>query len=123
MAIMKAREDSIRVADSLIKVKEQLQAIEQARIDSINKANEERSSFDSRFKYNIIVGSFLTPDYARSLSEEYHRKGYDPRILKMESSNFELVAVEAYDNFQKAFSRLKQFQDTVQFESWMYIKK
>jgi hypothetical protein len=80
-------------------------------------------SLESKFKYNIIVGSFITPEYAKGLTEEYRKQGYDPKILKMDGSQFELVAIEAYDSFTKAVSRLEKFKDTVQLESWLYIKK
>jgi hypothetical protein len=123
LALHKAQEDSIRIADSLQKVKDELMKIENARLDSLRMAEEVRLSFESRHKYNIIVGSFITPEYAKALSDLYRDQGYDPKILKMEGSRFELVSVEAYDNFGKAASRLKQFQDTVQLESWIYIKE
>ena len=123
MAILKAQEDSIRVADSLQKIKERLMANENAKLDSIRNAEEARLAMESKYKYNIIVGSFLTPAYAKGLAEEYTKQGYDPKIIKMEGGRFDLVSIEAYDNFRKAVSRLKQFQDTVQFESWMYVKK
>lgn len=123
MAIMKVREDSIRVADSLQKVKDQLMKIELAIGDSIRRVEEERIALGSKYKYNIIVGSFITPEYAKALTEEYRKKGYDPKILKVEGSRFELVAVEAYNSFTKAASQLVKFKDTVQLESWLYIKK
>lgn len=122
-AAMKAQEDSMRVANTLQQAKEHLQEIENAKLDSVRKADEERLAFESRHKYNIIVGSFITPEYAKSYSDEYRKQGYDPKIIKAEGSKFEFVSVEAHDNFRKAVSRLKQFQDTVQIESWMYIKK
>ena len=120
MAIMKAQEDSIRVADSLRKIQDQVM---NARLDSARKAEEERLAFVAAHKYNIIVGSFLTPDYAKEFSEEFRKKGYDPQILKKEGSKFEFVSVESFDTFRKAFTKLKQYQDTVQFEAWLYVKK
>jgi hypothetical protein len=123
MAILKAQEDSIRVADSLQKISDQLKSIENAKLDSLRKADEIQLKMESRYKYNIIVGSFITHEYAKGLTEEYRNLGYDPKIIKAEGSRFELVSVEAYDNFRKAALRLKQFQDTVQVEAWMYIKR
>lgn len=123
LALQKAQEDSIRAANSLQKVKDQMMAIENERIDSVRKADEERLAMESKFKYNIIVGSFITPEYAKGYTEEFRKQGYDSKILKPEGSKFELVSVEAYNSFRKAVSRLKQFQDTVQFESWLYVKK
>jgi len=123
LAIMKAREDSVRVADSLQKVRDRLLRADQVRIDSVRMAEDEHLIVDSKFKYNIIVGSFITPEYAKVLTEEYRRQGYDPKILQMDGSRFELVAIEAYDSFTKAVARLEKFKDTVQLESWLYIKK
>jgi len=123
LAIEKAQNDSVRAADSLQKVKSHLMDIENARLDSLRRADEEKQAFESRHKFNIIVGSFITPTYAKMLSEVYRKQGYDPSILKMEGSRFELVSIEGYDSFEKAAERLSQFQDTVQFESWMYVKK
>ena len=123
LAIVKVQEDSIRAVDSLQKVKDHLMEIEKAKLDSIRKDVDERLVLESKYKFNIIVGSFITPDYAKGLSEKYRKQGYDPKILKKEGSRFELVSIGAYDNFRKAFARLKQFQDTVHLESWMYVKK
>jgi hypothetical protein len=123
IAILKAHADSVRVADSLQKVSDHLMALEVARIDSVKKADEERLALESRFKYNIIIGSFITPEYAKGYSDEYRKQGYDPKILKPEGSRFQLVSAEGYNSLSKAASRLKQFQDTVQIESWLYIKK
>jgi hypothetical protein len=123
LAIMKAREDSTRVADSIQKVQLRLQEIEQAKLDSARIAGEDMNGSESKYKYNIIVGSFITPEYAKGLKEFYRNKGYDPKIIKMDGSQFELVSAEGYDSFVKAFSRLKQFQDTILLDSWLYIKK
>jgi hypothetical protein len=122
LAVLKLRQDSIRVADSIRQVQDRLMEIERAKSDSIRKAEEDRLAFDAKFKYNIIVGSFITPEYAKLLAEDYKSRGYDTRILKMEGSRFELVSAESHQSFRKAVTRLKQFQDTVQLDAWMYIK-
>lgn len=121
MAILLAQQDSIRVADSIKKAQDLLFAIETAKLDSARKADEERLALESR--YNIIVGSFITPEYAQGLAEVYRKQGYDSKILKMEGSRFELVSAEGHESFRKAVARLKEFQDTVELEAWMYIKK
>jgi len=120
MAIIKAHADSIRVSDSLKKIQDQIM---NARLDSARKADAERLAFDAEHKYNIIVGSFITPEYAKAFSDEYKAKGYNTQILKKEGSKFEFVSVESFDTFKKAFSRLQHYQDTVQFEAWLYVKK
>jgi hypothetical protein len=120
-AALMARYDSTRVADSIKKVQEDLRAIEMANLEAARKAEEEKALSDRKF--NIIVGSFITPEYARLYLEEFKNKGYDARIIKVEGSRFELVSAEAHDNFRKAVQRLKEFQDTIQLDSWMYINK
>jgi len=123
MAVLLAQQDSIRVADSIRKVQDRLMAIENTKLDSAMKADDDRMSLESKYKYNIIVGSFITPEYAKGLAEVYRKNGYDTRILKMEGSRFELVSAEAHESFRKAVARLKEFQDTTELDAWMYIKK
>lgn len=121
LAFLKAQQDSLRVSDSLRNVQEQLLALENARLDSIQNAGRERMSVQSR--YNIIVGSFITPEYARSYADEYNKLGYNTKIIKMAGSRFEFVSAESHESLRKAITRLNQFQDTVQIEAWIYINK
>jgi hypothetical protein len=123
MDVWLARQDSIRVLDSIKKAQDRLLALELARADSLNKADIQRKAWESKNKYNIIVGSFITPQYAIDLAAVYRQRGYDTRILKMAGSRFELVSAEAHSSFRMAVQRLQEFQDTVAFDSWMYIIK
>lgn len=123
MAVWLAKQDSIRVADSIRKVQDRLVALENARLDSIKNAELEKEAWGNKYKYNIIIGSFITPEYAKNYSALYATKGYKTRILKLEGTQFEMVSAEAHDNFRMAVERLKQFQDTVAYDAWMYIYK
>jgi hypothetical protein len=123
LEMIKAQQDSIRVADSLKRVENRLRAIEEARLDSIRLAEEEKQAYEARNKFNIIVGSFIIPEYANAWAEEYRKRGYDARLIKMDDSKFELVVAESYDRFSKAVERLEQFQDTVDIDTWLYVKK
>lgn len=118
-----ARQDSIRVADSLNRVMERMAAMEQARVDSINKAEQERLAREARFKYHIIVGSFITPEYARSYEAYVKSEGYNTRIIKKPDSRFELVSAEAHESLAKAVRRLVQFRDTVVIDAWIYVMR
>jgi hypothetical protein len=121
MAVWKIKQENLRVADSIRKVQQRLLAAEQARLDSMNAADLQRSEWESKYRYNIIIGSFITPEYARSYSAEFASRGYQTRIIKLEGTQFEMVSAEAHQDFRKAVERLKQFQDTVAYDSWMYI--
>jgi hypothetical protein len=122
MAVWQAKQDSIHVADSIKTAQARLLAIENARLDSL-RIVEERIALEKKFRYNIIVGSFITPEYAKALAEVYRHIGYDPKIIKAEGSRFEFVVAEAHESFRKAVARLQQFQDTVEINAWMYIRK
>jgi hypothetical protein len=121
MAVWQAKQDSMRVSDSIRQVQNRLLAIETAKLDSIRKIDKEKSEWESRYKFNIILGSFITPEYARSFSADLSQKGYKTRILKLEGTKFEMVSVEAHDSFRNAINRLKQFQDTVATDAWLYV--
>ncbi len=112
-----ARQDSIRVADSIRKAQEALLAIENARQDSIRLAEEAKLAF----KYHIIVGSFVTPEYARNFADEYRSKGYNVRLLQMKGSRFELVSAEAFDQFRPAVNKLADYQANIMPDAWLYI--
>ena len=119
--MLRAQQDSIRVADSLKRAENRLRAIEEARLDSLLQAEQERADNEARNKYNIVVGSFLTPEFAKAWAEEYRKQGYDTRIVRMDGSQFDLVVAESYDRFSKAMERLNAFQDTVDIDAWLYI--
>lgn len=121
LAEMQARQDSIRVADSIRKFQELQLARENARLDSLRKAEELRLANET--KYNIIIGSFITPEYARLMAEEYSKMGYKAQILTEAGSKFNFVAAEGHKSLKAAVRRLAAFQDTVQIESWIYVKK
>ncbi len=115
LAELKAQQKMVRTADSLKKVQEQIQALENARLDSIRIAEEQRQALASR--YNIIVGAFITPEYARAWADEYRNRGDDARIIPMEGGRFELVAAESHETAGKAIRRVNQVQDTVQIHA------
>lgn len=123
LAVLLAQQDSIRVADSLKRVQNRLKAMEEARLDSIKLAEEERMLLETRQKYNIVVGSFLNHDNAVKWLEEYRNQGFDPEIIQMHDSGFELVVAESFERFSTAAVRLDYFQDKIDIDSWLFIRK
>jgi hypothetical protein len=120
---LRAQQDSVRIADSIRLVNIKLLAIENAKLDSIKLLEEFRQAAAKQSKYNIIVGSFITPEYAKGYAESFKQQGYNAEILKMTGSDFELVSAESHESLREAVSRLKQFQDTIEIDSWIYIKE
>lgn len=123
LEMLLAQQDSIRVADSLKKVENRLRAVEEARLDSLVRAEQEKAVFETTWKYNIVVGSFITPEYALAWAEEYRKMGYDPQIIRMTDTRFELVVAESHEQYLRAFRRLEQFRDTVEIDAWLYVRK
>jgi hypothetical protein len=123
IAAWQAKQESKRITDSLRVIQERLDAIETARADSLRAIEDERLAWESKHKYNIIVGSFITPEYAKTHADTYKSMGYDTRIIKLPGTNFELVSAKAFDKFSNAVVSLAQFQDTVDMNAWMYIIK
>ncbi len=123
LAVWQARQDSIRVADSIKAEIEKMKAIEQARLDSMQAVEQARLEWEARYKYHIIVGSFLTPEFADEYKDYYRSMGYDAQIIDGPHNRFRLVSAEVHDNLNRAVKRLYQYQDTVDFESWLYIKE
>jgi hypothetical protein len=114
-----ARQDSLRVIDSVRKAQELLISIENAKRDSIKMVQDR----ESQNKFNIIIGSFITPEYARKYSADFNLKGYKTKIMKLEGTKFEMVSAESYPGFRTAVNRLRQFQDTVISDAWIYVYK
>jgi len=123
LEMLMAQQDSIRKADSLKRVENRLKAIEEAYLDSLLQAKEEKLANEARNRYNIIVGSFLTPEYATSWAEEYRKQGYDPEVIEPSDSEFDLVVVESYDRYAVAAERQERFRDTVELDAWLYVRK
>ena len=101
------KQENLRKEDSLRKVQDKILAAEKAKLDSLNKADLQRNEWEGKYRYNIIIGSFITPEYARKYSAEFAAKGYDTRILKLEGTQFEMVSAEAHENFGTAVARLR----------------
>ena len=122
LAVWQAKQDSIRVADSINAELVKMRAIEQARLDAIQAEEDARLEFEARFKYHIIVGSFLTPQYAEDHKVLYKSMGYDPTIIPDSRGRFNLVSAEVHESMSAAYRRLLNFQDTVDFEAWVFVR-
>ena len=116
---LQAKQDSIRVADSLRKAQEEQLALELARQESIRLAEEEAARQAS--KYHMIVGSFYTPEYARNWAETFRQRGHNVQILQMKGSRFELVSAESFSTLRAAYNKLYDYQESIMPDAWVYI--
>lgn len=123
MLVWQQQQESRRVADSISRVRQALEARERARIDSLNRIEQERLQYEARFRYHIVVGSFITPEYARAFNEHMKREGFNSQIVQRPGSRFEFVAAEVHDNLRTAVDRLMQYRDTVVVDAWIYIRR
>jgi len=122
LVVWQVKQDSIRRADSIAMEIEKMKLAEQARLDSLQAIEDAQREWEARFKYHIIVGSFLTPEYAHTHRDFYISMGYDASIIDGPAGRFNLVSAEVHESVSEAMKRLVRYQDTVDFESWLYIK-
>jgi hypothetical protein len=122
-AVWEARQDSIRITDSIQNVQTKIQEIENAKLDSARRAEEENLSTQNKLQYKIIVGSFAIHDNAQNLAEAYSKKGYNTQIIQNSATNYELVVVESFDNLSAATARLRELRKTIDPGIWLYVKE
>jgi hypothetical protein len=128
-ALLWARKDSIRVADSLKRIKIKSNVAEDKQQGSLVKSDkEEHPDFtgDIRDTYYIIAGSFANLENARLAAGKYRSRGYKTSIINMTNRNgikAELVSVKTFNNYNEAVSYLKEFKSKSDPEAWIYSKK
>lgn len=121
-----ARIEAQRKQDSIATAKKKAKALElkkqkeeQARKDSIRKAEEARRKL---YKFHVIVGSFKTPKYATAYNDFIGKKGYQTELLT-NSYNFQMVSIGAYKSWRDAVSELKKAREAIEPTSWIYIRE
>ncbi|MGD0756235.1 MAG: SPOR domain-containing protein [Bacteroidales bacterium] len=128
-ALLWAHQDSIRVADSLKRIKIKTKAVEEMLQDSLVKSDKEKHpefARDIRVTYYIIVGSFTNPENAKLTAGKYHRLGYKTSIINMTNRNgikTELVSVNIFNNLNEATRYLREFKIKFDPEAWIFSKK
>jgi len=111
--------NDLRVADSLKKAQAEQIRLDQI-ADSLLQIDEAQRLLEEQYKYHIIVGGFITPEYADAYSDYYASLGYQPRILTAENG-FDLISVMDLDNRAEASRMVESFRDTVDIDTWLYI--
>jgi len=139
-AILWAKQDSARVADSLKRIEIVKNSIEDNHKDStVNKAMEkihkdsivkivERSPSENivNHRYHIIAGSFSNEENAKIRAREYFSKGYITDIIETSTRNgskVNMVSVKSFDNLTEANEFLKEFKQEIDSTAWLYTNK
>ena len=121
-----APQDSIRVSDSLKKIKMGSKVVEKIQKDSLAKTDKEEhpvSAGDIRGTYHIIVGSFTDPENAKLEARKYRYLGYKTNFISMTDRNgikTELVSVNTLNNFEEAVRYLSEFNRKFDSTAWIY---
>ena len=127
-SILWARQDSIRVADSLKRIKIESKVPEDKRKDTVaNPIKEDNPSqtADTGDTYYIIAGSFTNTENANLAAGKYRRLGYKTCIISTTNRNgikTELVSVKTFNNLNEAGKYLKEFKSKFDPEAWIYSK-
>ncbi|PLX16554.1 MAG: hypothetical protein C0597_07870 [Marinilabiliales bacterium] len=114
------KKDSIATAQKkakALKIKKQKE--EQAKKDSIKKAEEARRKL---YKFHVIVGSFKTPQYATAYNDLIAKKGYQTELLT-NSYNFQMVSIGAFKSWREAVVELNKAREAIEPTSWIYIRQ
>ena len=123
-ALLWAKQDSARVADSLRRsgfVKStEVFTLQDSLIETRNKKIPTENQYN---KYHVIVGSFSNIENAKLCSKEYFKKGFKTNLMTSVSRSgikFELVSVKSFDNSSEAKKYLKKFQLEIDSTAWIY---
>jgi hypothetical protein len=128
-ALLWAHQDSIRVADSLKRIKIESNLPQDKQQDATLKLNkEENPAFagDIRDTYCIIIGTFSNPENARQAAGKYRSRGYKTSIISMTDRNgikTELVSVKSFNNLNEANRYLREFKIKFDPKAWLYSHK
>jgi hypothetical protein len=128
-ALLWAHQDSIRVADSLKRIKIESKVPGDKQQNSLVKPDKEESPVlagVSRDTYYIIAGSFTSPENARLAAGKYRSRGYKTSIISMTNRNGikeELVSIKTFNNLNEAKRYLREFQSKFDPEAWIYSNK
>jgi hypothetical protein len=141
-AIKWAKEDSIRVADSLKRAMLEHKVPEQTLADSMEKVISNKKVFEKALtdslmsikvqkiskknkdqKFYIITGSFSNQVNAEKGARKYSVLGYETTILNAtnrDGAKMKLVSVRIFNDYNQAKIFLKSFQKQTNPDAWIF---
>lgn len=106
-------DDSLEFAAQVEKLKKE----SEAKIDSIKN-----SCGGANGTYHVITGSFRNPSNAENYKIEMSKLGYTANIV-MAPNGFNLVTTFSGNDFKEACNALANIRNSVNPESWIYVKQ
>ncbi len=126
-ALLWAKQDSARVADSLkslVIVKNPGKIVQH---DTLKNLRSKTLSTESpKHSYHIIIGSFSNSENAKLCQIEYINKGYKTGIIETPGQNgtkIMLVSVISFENNNDAKEYLVSFKRNIDSTAWIYFHK
>jgi hypothetical protein len=126
-ALLWAKQDSIRVADSLkrtLVVTSDTFGVRSVTID--NSEEVIISGENTKNQFFIIIGSFANPENAKLAAGQYRSRGYNTSIIRTTNSygnKVDMVSVRTFSNYEEATSYLKELQGEIDPGAWIYQDK
>lgn len=111
--------EKLRIADSLKFVNELNRIKEESakRIDSLNSVY-----VYPVYTYYVITGSFKNPANAENYANDMMNLGYKSHIITI-SNGFHLVSASSGDDPGQANEALRNIQQSVNPEAWIFVNK
>ena len=128
-ALIWARQDSIRVADSLNKIGITLEFANKIKQDSELMYDRDKiaaSEVVPKSIYYLIIGSFINHENAKLAANHYRNQGYETNIISITNLNgkrVELVSVKTFKDEDEADRYLKEFKSNIDSKAWIYKKR
>lgn len=126
-AIEWAKQDSMRVADSLESAEMEENLPEESIMEATVPAEvQSRPENDDGIKYYVIVGSFSNYDNAVQESEHYRVQGYETSIVNRTNSSgtiLYMVSIKTFNELNEAESYNNTFKREVLSSAWVYESK
>ncbi len=115
---LRQQREAYRIADSIRVVNEMKAEAERARQAELAREAEEQARL--RQGFHVIVGSFLTPEYANAWLDHIKGFGYEAQIVSMGGGRWHLVSAGAFPQQRQAYKALDAIMDRIDGEAWVY---
>lgn len=118
---LRQQQEAFRIADSIRVANEAKEEAERVRQAELAMEAEEQTRVMTG--YHVIVGSFLTPEYADAWLEHIKGFGYDAQLIGMDGGRWQLVSARSFPDLHQAWNAVGGITDRIDSEAWVYKKE